>query len=348
MRTLQGGRTHLALRRRDVTRTDRISQRVLRATYRLARLGIEIETDDERVLAGIDARLCPLRAELRRDADIAYRVLVSDAPPAFGARPAGTARQVYGSPAGAVDYFEATDELFVDCPGVVRARCRVSTGRVEVKVLEPHAGRPHAMNAFLSIPLLELAKRRGLYPLHAACVARGDAGLLIAGASGAGKSTLSLALTKAGFAFLADDIVFLQRRRDELRVVGLPDQVDVSRGTVAMFPELAYLSRTMMPPARAKHAVRVEELFGVSPQLQCRPVALIVPDIAAREHSSLVALAPSELIRELAPNVLLTDAASSRQHLGVLAELSRCVPTHRLVAGSDLDQAVELLRPLVA
>ncbi|MEL6236376.1 MAG: HPr kinase/phosphatase C-terminal domain-containing protein [Pseudomonadota bacterium] len=48
-------------------------------------------------------------------------------------------------------------------------------------------------------------------PLHASCVALGDAGVLITGAAGSGKSTLALDLIARGAELVADDQVHLTR-----------------------------------------------------------------------------------------------------------------------------------------
>ena len=59
--------------------------------------------------------------------------------------------------------------------------------------------------------LLMILMRLGLTPWHSAAVCREGAAVLIAGPSGSGKSTTALNLLHAGFTFLADDDVFLER-----------------------------------------------------------------------------------------------------------------------------------------
>jgi len=50
----------------------------------------------------------------------------------------------------------------------------------------------------------------------------------------------------------------------------------------------------------------------------------------------------------LAANVLLTDAGTSQRHLDALGALARRLPAYALSTGRDLDQAVDLLKPLFA
>ena len=53
------------------------------------------------------------------------------------------------------------------------------------------------------------ACRAGVYCLHAALLERDGKGVLVVGESGAGKTTTALALGRAGFTLMTDDIVFL-------------------------------------------------------------------------------------------------------------------------------------------
>ncbi len=65
------------------------------------------------------------------------------------------------------------------------------------------------------------ARRRCLV-LHAASLARADgAGVLLAGRSEAGKSTAALALARAGWEFLGDDVALLDPRSGALEPVGV-------------------------------------------------------------------------------------------------------------------------------
>ena len=53
----------------------------------------------------------------------------------------------------------------------------------------------------------------GLLPVHAACVAKNNDGVLLVGDSGAGKSTLSLHCLEQGMRLLSDDTVFIDTKR---------------------------------------------------------------------------------------------------------------------------------------
>ena len=65
-----------------------------------------------------------------------------------------------------------------------------------------------------------LAPVSGLTPVHAAGVAHGDRGILIAGRGGAGKSSLALACVEAGWRYVGDDFL-LMRGTPTLHAVNL-------------------------------------------------------------------------------------------------------------------------------
>lgn len=83
----------------------------------------------------------------------------------------------------------------------------------------------------LTIPLIELLKRRRLFSVHAACLATNGCGVLFAGASGSGKSTLALSLLMSGFEFLGDDMVFLRNGDGPQRALAFPDAIDFTPST---------------------------------------------------------------------------------------------------------------------
>lgn len=104
----------------------------------------------------------------------------------------------------------------------------------------------HVRYELLEFAVYVLAARvQRLVPLHAACVGRGDRGVLVVGASGSGKSTLVLQCLLAGLDFLAEDSVlvepaallatgvanFLHLRPDSLRFLERPARAAIARGS---------------------------------------------------------------------------------------------------------------------
>jgi hypothetical protein len=321
-----------------------------RAHFVLDGISIDVVADDGAIVAGIEDRIRPL---IRASGGPAHLVFDIRGP---GAKldslpvPNGTSRRVYDAASGGFDYFDDTDVLFVDHTDALRLRCRPQLGRVDVAIGAPAPGRMLAINPLFTIPLLEVAKRRGLFGLHAACVARDGEGVLIAGPSGAGKSTLTVALVRAGFDFLSDDIVFLRReegQQGQVRVIAFPDTVDITTDTIAMFSELRDIRDAPLPDGRSKRRVRVEERFGATAVASCSPRALVLVEFASDEKSALVAVPKNDALVSLAPNVLLTDERSSQAHFTSLATLAREVPCYALRSGRDVAATVHLVESLL-
>jgi hypothetical protein len=311
------------------------------ASYTLCGIELAVRTTDDVVAGLLGSRLRFVRSSSGEPAAIVFDIRGAQDDD-HATPPLGRGRPVYDAPGGHLLYFEASDQLFIDYLGAVRVLCNPATGLIQMVVRQEPLGCVLAAHPFFTIPLLEVMKRRGHYPVHAACVALKEYGLLLVGASGAGKSTLALAMIRAGCDFLGDDMVFLHRRADGIGAWGFPEEVDVSDQTAAMFPELRHLAGRATLPGRDKHAVDVEEAFGVTPVPACRPHAVVVPTISGG-RSVLRSMSASSALRELAPNILLTDPVASQAHLDMLAELVREVPCFSFATGTDLDEAAACL-----
>ena len=107
--------------------------------------------------------------------------------------------------------------ILVRVEGLVRIL--IQDGRtVTVQVL--NSADPNGWRLFLfGTALGYLCHQRGLFPLHAATLAIGEATVAFAGNSGAGKSTLALALVRRGHALLSDDVSVLRPHSTGAEVV---------------------------------------------------------------------------------------------------------------------------------
>ena len=324
-------------------------------SYSLAGLAIEVRCENSVVADLVDERLGTLRVDAEPTDDMSGAEIVIDirgpgADPGWPGPPTGTPRSVYDAPAGTIDYFDESGELYVFYERRVALRCRPADGRIDLAIVtEKPDDVVLAVHPLLTIGLLETIKRFRRFPLHAGALSRRGRGILLPGSSGAGKSTTTVALVRGGFDFLADDTVFLTAPGEvaDIWVHGFPDQVDVTENTAAMFPELAHLVGRPLPLGRDKHGFRVEDVFGVRPVTRCRPVALMFPRVVAGRASHTEPLSPAVALRQLVPNVLLTDPGASQAHLDMLGRLVRTVPSYVLCAGSDFDAVVSSVSDLV-
>jgi len=314
--------------------------------YNLHGLGLTVSADDPPVLAALDSRLRSFRSEAAAQVDLAFEFRnVPQGQRHAIRRPLERGRPVYDPPVGEVLYYDATDQLYISYGGRVELLCDVSAGRVTASVLEAERDNVWLLShPMFTLPLVELLKRRGLYSLHAASLALDGRGILLPGTSGAGKSTLALALALAAFGFMGDDTVFLRAGAEGPRALAFPDEIDVTEDTVDMFPALRLGSNGAGAPKGRKRAIRVEALPGAVVAWGCAPAALVFPSVNGSGASVLRPIGAEEALLELAPNVLLTEAASSQRHLDVLGKLAETCACYRLTAGRDLEALPALLR----
>jgi len=312
------------------------------------RLGVHALGEAGRAARGIHSRLAGLPG------------LPLDSGPSHGATfeihagerhafdPLESARPVYDPPVGEVVYDDETDQLYIGYGPRLRVLCDPGSGRARASAAGMSEEDLWALShPLFTLPLVELMKRRGLYGLHAGGVCRDGRALLLCGTSGSGKSTLTLALARAGFAFLGDDTLFLAHRPEGLKVLAFPDEFDLTDQTVSFFPELATLLGDSRPAGWRKRQVRVEHAYGAAVVWESDPGVLVFPRVSGRPTSELIPLSRGEALLELVPNVLLTEARSSQAHLDALAELTERSDCYRLETGTDLEEAVATLEELL-
>ena len=296
--------------------------------------------------AALDARLARFRlSRAPAAADIAF-IYSRRAPAESIARPS-PARAIYDPPEGEVLYDAAGDCIYLSCGSRIRGLCELRGGRVQVVAERPQPADIWLLShPMFTLPFVELFKRRGFFPVHAAAAALDGAGLLLAGTSGAGKSTLAVALLDAGLDFHGDDTVFLRPTgAGGVELVAFPDEVDLTHESLAMMPGLAARKGIGKPEGWRKFGLRGEEAFARPVAWRCAPRLLVFPRVQGlRQDSAMEPIGADEALLELAPNVLLTQPAASQAHFDALAQLARACTCYRLETGRDLAAAAALLR----
>jgi hypothetical protein len=323
----------------------------LRRYYDMHGVGVELNADDDAVLDAMELRLRGFRrAALPHPGTVRFEFRSEE--PTLAEIPGRSAlgRPVYDTPHGSLYYLSEPDMLWGRLGGV-HLRCEAGRGVTRLQAAR-FSGRELylATHPLSTVSMMELMERRGLFSLHAACLATTDSrGVLLAGASGSGKSTLALALARAGMEFLADDVVFIApgNASSPLRAYGFADAVGLTDASVQHFPELRSLLEE--PPADGfhKHLVRIEDLFGVPAPAACVPRALVFSYVAPDEPSAITPLDGGEALLRLVPDVLLTEPAATEAHLGAIAALLAQVECYTLRSGVDLERAGELVQNLL-
>lgn len=289
----------------------------------------------------------PVVNDAQADISFAYR-MVSDGTSDPIEQPTGESRAVYASALGEVLYFEATDQLYITCADDVKVLCDPERGETRVSIRFRRSDLSWLLShPLLTLPLIEVLKRRGCYSVHAAGVSLDGKGLLFPGTSGAGKSTLALALARAGFALLGDDMLFLSQHPAGLRALAFPEDIDITDDTARMFDELHDIVEVPKAPGWPKRQV---PLFGHAQTAiawDCQPAVLVFPRVSHTARSILTPIDRDEALMELVPNILLTAPTASQAHLDSLATLTATCSCYRLETGRDLDVLPDMLGALL-
>jgi hypothetical protein len=142
----------------------------------------------------------------------------------------------------------------------------------------------------------------GLMPVHAAAVARGDRGILIAGRGGAGKTSIALACLEAGWRYLGDD--FLLIAASPLRGVNLYRSARVREDMFERLPRsMSAIIALSIDSGEVKGEVDVGRL--TSTVICDAPIhAIVSPKRAGASSVALEPIRKSAALRELAATTL--------------------------------------------
>ena len=184
--------------------------------------------------------------------------------------------------------------------------------------------------------VLTLLRFEGLFPLHAGAVVGPGGGCLVIGASGSGKSSMVLRLVRAGWSFVADDSVVLQRRGGEVDAVAMrrdaylrePDDAHFQREGWQACPEFTPVKYRV--PLREAYPERAAELVT--------PRAVVFPSLTHCEGSRWLRCSPGEAMFSLLEHSTIGDLEPSQTpaHVALLRDLLLQAPAYRVLAGTDL------------
>jgi hypothetical protein len=198
-----------------------------------------------------------------------------------------------------------------------------------------------AVTNLRNLMLKHLLERSDEVALHAACLARNGETLLLCGAPGAGKSTLTLALLQSGFAYLGDDVTFVDERGE---VRALPFPLTIKEGSWPIVRQLD-IEPDNLPTWNRADGQRVKYVPTPSPnQYERRPVRAIVSLMrgAAGEPSIQPRPKLDQLRALLTEGYAASGKASPDAFTGLvkLANTASCAELHY----SDVQRAAQLLR----
>lgn len=183
----------------------------------------------------------------------------------------------------------------------------------------------------------------GITELHCGCVAREGKGLLLVGGSGSGKSTLALAMTQAGFSYLADDRTYLSFREGRIVAWGLPTLLKLRREAINWFPELQDF--TPAPPKNGESSVWMEpaRALGVPRIQRCEPSALVFLQRHGQAALDLSTMPSDEATVHLESDLMVENPAAAEGQRAMIARLVK-LPCWRLVYGGSPQATAEFLK----
>jgi hypothetical protein len=199
--------------------------------------------------------------------------------------------------------------------------------------------RQHFRYGVLEALTLAVLTKLDRQPLHAACIAKNDTALLLAGPSGSGKSTLAYAAAHAGYAVLSEDCVNVQME-PRLRVWGMPGWLHLPVEAASHFDELKGRKPSLIANGKEKLAIPVADI-GAAPSL---PVAqragICMIERRAGGTVALETLDPKALQKAMLSN-LDTGLDVSADTIGECVRLLASHGGWRLHLGDDPRSALE-------
>lgn len=216
----------------------------------------------------------------------------------------------------------------------------------------PSHETPEAFSAAsrsMIVSLLLLLRPRGFAPLHAAALAHGGRGLLVAAPSGSGKSTLAYSLVKQGWKFLSDDSVLLYHRRECVEALALRRLFAVKEESRVQFPELVPHWSTVKTD-KHKRLVELDEAYPGQAVERSVPRALLFPRLVDKFESEVRPLSKVRALQLLAEQSAfsLLDRTWTKEHFVMLGHLVSQAPPYQLLAGRDLLEQPRRCHQLIA
>lgn len=189
------------------------------------------------------------------------------------------------------------------------------------------------------IPLIKhLLLQQGKLLVHAGCVAtEGGHGILFAGLSGSGKTTTCIALTRAGFYYLSDDLVVLSFQNGRTEVEGVREHMNLTKRTIDFFPEFSFINREFKKASyRGKVSVNPETLFGADRIRDKAVIDTIMVIHIGKDGPRLVPVNPSAVLNVVLQNhTFETGMAIPRSSMDILWNILDSVRAFKLMTGPD-------------
>ncbi len=174
--------------------------------------------------------------------------------------------------------------------------------------------------------------------LHAAAIAPGREGVLLAGPGGSGKSTTTAAAVRAGWMTTGDDFVLIDP--GDACAHGLYDSVKLGPESLDLVPEFRAAIGNPDRPSDQKARIHLGEAWPERYARRIELKALLLPVVTGAAQSRIVPAGPGEGMRALVPTTVFLLRGAAASVIAKSTALLRRLPTYRLELGRDPAEAV--------
>lgn len=189
---------------------------------------------------------------------------------------------------------------------------------------------------FVSEPLAEMHKYRGLYCLHAAALHDSDISILLSGASGCGKTTTSLSLVANGFKYISDDTLLIEKLNGGVTVYPLYKSFNINKDTAKRFPQL-FKNRNKLFSEKGKVPIDISKIIPDSHIQSTKPDVIVFPKIVSATKSKIRPIARLEVYKRLLSQIILSiDKNVAKEQLSAIERLVKQTKGFELLSGKDL------------
>jgi len=213
---------------------------------------------------------------------------------------------------------------------------------VSQKTAADHAWFRHY---FLETMAYMLLAQRYAMPIHAACVAKGESGVLLYGHSGAGKSTLAWACARAGWTYVTDDGAWLLPEAEDATVLGRCRQIRFKADAPRLFPELQTTISQLRPNGKLSLEVSLDAFPDIRTAPRCRVAGVVVLRRTMGAEARSERIDAQEVAGLLLADMPLYEPEVRARYEAVVGKLLRQAPCYRLTY-DDLDGAIRALAVL--
>jgi hypothetical protein len=210
--------------------------------------------------------------------------------------------------------------------------------------LSDSTARDTAFTAYYYLEAIAFHLLTQLYvtPVHAACVTRGGAGMLLCGDSGAGKTSLAYACAKQNWCYVSDNESWLLRDGEERIALGNPRRIRFRDNAVDLFPELRTRRPFLFANGKMSVAVEMSGRPEVSTAFQANISHLVFLDRGG--SAGMRAVSKEEAFEKLLGGVPAYSTAVRAQHEASLRRLVRAETVR--ISYDRLEEGVVLLDTL--